>query len=283
VVLGVLNGVVYVCVGISIMEATMRSFRFLVLCLVWVLVVCGCGKEKKETAGEAAKPNDNSEKATTSKQEREVPMGVSIQWLCHSSFRITHGDTIVYIDPWKVKDSPHDATVVLVSHSHFDHYSSGDIAKVSGPNTKLLAPLDVVSQEGKGETILPGLRVELPGVNVVGVPAYNLNKKFHPQSQKWVGFVVEIGGKCIYYAGDTDVTTEMKNLSKIDVAILPVGGTYTMNAMEAAEAVNQIKPRLAIPCHWGDIVGGRGDADKFAAMVKCPVKILSPSETISVP
>jgi L-ascorbate metabolism protein UlaG (beta-lactamase superfamily) len=248
------------------------------------LSVCGCEK-KEEAPTESAEPAVGPQTAVTSQKEKEqeASMAVNLQWLGHASFRIEHGGTVIYIDPWKIKGSPHDATTVLVSHSHTDHYSSEDIAKVSGTNTKLLGPGDVIADEGNGETTLPGQKVELPGVNVMGVPAYNLNKRFHPQSQKWLGFVVEIGGKRIYYAGDTDATVEMKKLTKIDVAILPVGGTYTMNAAEAAQAVNEMKPRLAIPCHWGDIVGGRADAEKFAQLTECEVKVLSPGETISVP
>jgi len=248
------------------------------------LSVCGCEK-KQEAPKESAEPAASAETTVTTQKEKEqeVAMDVSLQWLGHASFKITHGHTVIYIDPWKIKGSPHDATAVLVSHSHSDHYSSEDIAKVSGTNTKLLGPGDVIADEGNGETITPGQKVDLPDVNVVGVAAYNLNKRFHPQSQKWLGFVVEIAGKRIYYAGDTDATAEMKKLTQIDVAILPVGGTYTMNAAEAAQAVNEMKPRLAIPCHWGDIVGGRADAEKFAELADCEVKVLSPGETISVP
>ena len=104
---------------------------------------------------------------------------------------------------------------------------------------------------------------------------YNPAKEFHPKSNNWVGFVIEIGGKRIYYAGDTDETPEMDALKNIDLALLPVGGTYTMNAAEAAEATKIFKPKQAIPYHWGDIVGSQSDADKFAKSAACPVKVLS--------
>ncbi|MEA3224791.1 MAG: MBL fold metallo-hydrolase, partial [Planctomycetota bacterium] len=133
-------------------------------------------------------------------------MGTTIQWLGHASFKICHEDTVIYIDPWKLKHALHDATLVLVSHSHYDHYSAEDIAKASGPDTKLIASADVVAKESAGETIMPGLTVELDGVRVVGVPAYNPKKEFHPRANNWVGFVIEIGSKRIYYAGDTDFT-----------------------------------------------------------------------------
>ncbi|OHB85754.1 MAG: Zn-dependent hydrolase [Planctomycetes bacterium RBG_19FT_COMBO_48_8] len=209
-------------------------------------------------------------------------MGTTLQWLGHASFKICHEDTVIYIDPWKLKDSPHDATLVLVSHSHYDHYSPSDIAKIRGAETKLIASADVVTKEKKGEMILNGLTVDLGSVRVSGVAAYNPSKQFHPKANNWVGFVIEVGSKRIYYAGDTDLADEMKSLKEIDVALLPVGGTYTMDATEAAEATKYIKPKRAIPYHWGDIVGSRADAKAFAEAAECKVQVLSAGETISL-
>lgn len=206
-------------------------------------------------------------------------MGTTIQWLGHASFRISHDDTVIYIDPWKLKHSPGDATLVLVSHDHYDHYSKEDIAKVSGPDTKLIASADVVVKEGAGEPIMPGLTVELGGVRIIAVPAYNPKKEFHPRANNWVGFVIELGSKRIYYAGDTDIIEEMKALKNIDLALLPVGGKYTMDAADAAQAANQIKPKRAIPYHWGDIVGELSNAMQFAEMAECAVTVITPGQT----
>jgi L-ascorbate metabolism protein UlaG (beta-lactamase superfamily) len=148
-----------------------------------------------------------------------------------------------------------------VSHSHYDHFSAEDIAKVSGMTAKLISTQDVIQKQGKGQVLKPGQSMDVNGIKITGVPAYNPAKQFHPKSNNWLGFVVEIAGKRIYYAGDTDITDEMKALKNIDLALLPVGGTYTMNAEEAADAAKQFKPKQAIPYHWGDIVGGR--ANKF--------------------
>jgi L-ascorbate metabolism protein UlaG (beta-lactamase superfamily) len=244
-------------------------------------VVCGCKKEK--ALPEATK---TTEETTTTKQgpepRKEAAMGLTLQWLGHASFKICHKDTVLYIDPWKLKDSPHDATYVLVSHSHHDHYSPDDMAKVSGPETKLIASPDVIAKEKGGEVMMPGLTIELEHARISGVAAYNPDKDFHPKTNNWVGFVIEIGSKRLYYAGDTDLTEEMKAVQNIDVALLPVGGTYTMDAAQAAEATAQIQPKLAIPYHWGDIVGGRSDAEKFAKSAKCDTKILTPGETIAL-
>jgi L-ascorbate metabolism protein UlaG (beta-lactamase superfamily) len=209
-------------------------------------------------------------------------MGTTIQWLGHAGFRISQQDTIIYIDPWKLKNAPHDGTLILVSHSHHDHYSPQDIAKVSGPDTKLIASSDVIAKENRGEAVMDGLTIELKNARLVGVAAYNPDKQFHPKSNNWVGFVIELGSKRIYYAGDTDLTPEMKALEGIDVALLPMGGTYTMDATEAAEAVAFIKPKVAIPYHWGDIIGGRADAEKFAKAAECDARILTPGQSFGL-
>ena len=252
----------------------MRGLKLLILAVMFGVVVCGC---KKDEGG--AKTTQTIEQEETAK---EAFMGITIQWLGHASFKICHEDTVIYIDPWKLKESPHDATLVFVSHSHHDHYSPDDIVKVSGSDTKLIASADVVAKEKAGEAIMPGLMVELESVRVRGVAAYNPNKQFHLKANNWVGFIIEIGSKRIYYAGDTDLTEEVKALSDIDVALLPVGGTYTMNAEEAAEATKYFKPVLAIPYHWGDIIGGQEDAERFASLAECEVKILTQGEMVSL-
>jgi L-ascorbate metabolism protein UlaG (beta-lactamase superfamily) len=252
----------------------MRNLGPFVLTVTLGLIVVGCRKDNADTRTTETEGKDQTRK--------EAAMGITLQWLGHASFKICHEDTVIYIDPWKLKDSPKDASLVLVSHSHYDHYSPEDITKVAGANTKIIASADVAAKEKVAETITPGQTLELGIVRVSGVAAYNPNKQFHPKSSNWIGFVIELGSKRIYYAGDTDLTDEMKSLKEVDVALLPVGGTYTMNATDAAEAVKNIKPERAIPYHWGDIVGGRADAEAFAEAAECEVQILSPGETISL-
>jgi L-ascorbate metabolism protein UlaG (beta-lactamase superfamily) len=255
-------------------ENRMQSLRLFTLTFAIGLIVGGC---KRESTDKQTAPAETKEVT-----RKESVMGTTLQWLGHASFKICLEDTVIYIDPWKIEDSPHDATVVLVSHSHYDHYSAADIARVSGPETKLVASADVAEKEENGEMLTPGMTVDFGAVRVSGVAAYNPGKQFHPKANNWLGFVIEIGSKRIYYAGDTDLTDEMKSLKQIDVALLPVGGTYTMNAVEAAEAAKYIKPEMAIPYHWGQIVGARADAEKFAAQADCEVKVLAAGETISL-
>jgi len=206
---------------------------------------------------------------------------VYIQWLAHSSVKVWAGDVVVYVDPRNLSVSPHDATLVCVTHSHGDHYQPADIAKVSGPETLFIAPADVVTLYGRGQTILPGQMMQFDGFSVTAVPAYNTNKPNHPKSNNWVGYIIELASKRIYIAGDTDLIEEMKTLGHIDVAFLPAGGAYTMNAQEAAEATKYINPTLAIPYHWGQNVGTIRDAETFAELAACNVKIMSPGEIIS--
>jgi L-ascorbate metabolism protein UlaG (beta-lactamase superfamily) len=219
---------------------------------------------------------------TAVQKGKEKAMSVKLQWFGHASFRISSGSDVIYIDPWKLKDAPHDGTIVLVSHSHYDHYSAGDIAKVSGMTTKFIAAEDVIQAQEKGQTLKPGQSIDVNGIKITGVPAYNITKQFHPRSNNWLGFVIEIAGKRIYYAGDTDATDEMKALKNIDLALLPAGGKYTMDAAEAADATKQFKPKQAIPYHWGDIIGSQADADNFKKLAACKVTVLKPGESIIV-
>jgi L-ascorbate metabolism protein UlaG (beta-lactamase superfamily) len=216
-----------------------------------------------------------------SQEEPEPDKIVTVQWLGHSTVKIWTEDSTVYVDPERVPESLHDATLVCVTHTHGDHYSPSDIAKVSNDQTRFIGPLDVVQRYGSGQTIAPGQTIQLEGISVTAVPSYNTNKPNHPKSNNWVGFIIELSNKRIYVAGDTDLIEEMKTLGDIDVAFLPAGGTYTMNAVEAAEATGYIKCGLAIPYHWGQNVGTLSDAQRFAELAKSAAQVLTVNESTS--
>ena len=219
-------------------------------------------------------------------------MPVTLKWFGHASFQVSGGGKTVFIDPWKLPDGAGPADVVVVSHSHYDHCSPDDVAKVRKDDTVVLAPADCVEKiSGDVTVVAPGQnyiiedrKIDIgPGhpdravASMVSVvPAYNIGKEFHPKANGWFGVVVKLGGASVYYAGDTDLIPEMGDLRGISLALLPVGGTYTMDADQAAEAVKAIKPAMAIPYHWGDIVGDHGDADRFKAAAERPVTILTP-------
>lgn len=192
----------------------------------------------------------------------------NIEVLCHSSIRMNKGK-IIYVDPFHIKENYKDADIILITHSHYDHFSEEDIEKVRKADTKIYVTEDYVENaksigfsENKIVGVKPYQTYYEGDIEINTVPAYNVNKQFHPKENNWVGYILKIDGISYYIAGDTDITEENKKI-KCDVAFVPVGGTYTMTAKEAAELVNIIKPKVAIPIHYGDIVGTKEDADTF--------------------
>lgn len=196
----------------------------------------------------------------------------NIYWLGHDGFRIDSVKTI-YFDPFKISFGPY-ADIVCVSHEHFDHCSPEDIKKVSKPETVIFTEaMSAGKLEGDVRTLKPGDAADVDNVKIRTVPAYNVDKNFHPIENGWLGFIVEIGGMRIYHAGDTDFIPEMKDL-EVDIALLPVSGTYVMTAEQAAEAALAIKPKLAIPMHYGAIVGGANDAEKFKTLLEGKIDVM---------
>lgn len=200
----------------------------------------------------------------------------SVHWLGHASFRLT-GEKVVYIDPWQLKGGE-PADIILITHGHHDHCSPEDVAKIRRPETVVVATPDCVAKlGGKVQTVKPGDRVIVGGVAIETVPAYNIGKPFHPREADGVGYIVTLNGRCIYHAGDTDRTPEMDAV-RADVALLPVGGKYTMDAAEAAAAANTFRPGLAVPMHWGAVAGSEQDAERFRELCQVPVEILKKEE-----
>jgi L-ascorbate metabolism protein UlaG (beta-lactamase superfamily) len=194
-----------------------------------------------------------------------------IFWLGHSSIKII-GEAVLYIDPWKIEGGE-KADIILISHSHHDHLSPNDVKKIKSEETVIVTTEDCAqSLSGDVRIVKPGDKLVIHDITIEAVPSYNLEKDFHPESEKWIGFVVTMGGKRIYYCGDTDFIPEMRSI-RADIVIAPVGGTYTMTAEEAARAVNVIKPEAAVPIHFGDIVGSIKDAERFRDLAECSVEI----------
>ncbi len=211
-------------------------------------------------------------------------MSVTLVWYGHDAFRVD-GPPIVYIDPWNLPDDLPLADVVLITHDHYDHCSPDDVEKILGPDTLLVGPQAALNKlRGVGAStrvVTPGDRFSVGHLTVEVVPAYNVNKRFHPRSAGHVGYVLDMHGVRVYHAGDTDVIPEMQHI-RCDVALLPVSGTYVMDANEAAQAVNILQPRLVIPMHYGAIVGSRKDAERLARLVEVPVRILEPEESLEL-
>jgi L-ascorbate metabolism protein UlaG (beta-lactamase superfamily) len=195
-----------------------------------------------------------------------------IHWLGHSSFAV-HGSRTVFLDPYRVTAS-RKADLILVSHTHHDHYSPEDIARVAGEKTTLIISADArPDYPANVITMRPGDKTDLMGLTVEAVPAYNLTKPFHPRTNDWLGYILTIDGMRIYHAGDTDFIPEMKGLVA-DVGMVPIGGTYTMEHDEAAEAVKAMKLARAIPMHWGGVVGTEKDAQAFKKLVGSAAEVI---------
>ncbi len=205
-----------------------------------------------------------------------------IEVLCHSSIKINK-EKVIYIDPFKIDKNYNDADMIFVTHDHYDHYSEEDIDKIKKEDTIIIAPEELLTKllrkgfrKDSIITVEPNKKYMIQGMKFETIPAYNTNKQFHPKENGWVGYIIEIKGVRYYIAGDTDITEENRKV-KCDVAFVPVGGTYTMDFKEAATLVNEIKPKMAIPIHYGDIVGTKQDAIDFSKLlhpeIKCEILI----------
>ena len=199
----------------------------------------------------------------------------NVEVLYHSSIKIKD-NKIIYIDPFKIDKDYNDADIVFITHDHFDHYSEEDIDKVINENTTIIIPEElltkilrkginknaVITVESNKEYMVQGIKFET-------IPAYNTNKTFHPKENDWVGYIITLDDIRYYIAGDTDITEENRKV-KCDVAFVPVGGTYTMDFKEVAQLINEIQPKIAVPIHYGSVVGTKQDATDF-------IKLLHPS------
>jgi L-ascorbate metabolism protein UlaG (beta-lactamase superfamily) len=203
-----------------------------------------------------------------------------IHWLAHASFRIKAGDLQIYIDPWQLGEKPPLADLILITHNHRDHCSPEDIAKIQKEDTTLVTVEACVSElSGDIRVVKPGDNLVVKGISIEAVPAYNLTKfrspgnPFHPQSSGFVGFIVTVDEQRIYHTGDADVIPEMETM-EVDIALLPVSGTYVMTAEEAIEAVKILQPKVAIPMHVGRGIGGLEMAEQFKETSPVQVEIL---------
>ena len=200
----------------------------------------------------------------------------NVKWLGHATLKFT-GKKTVYVDPYQLKNRD-AADLILITHDHFDHLSLEDIDKIRKKETVFILPQSVkTSLRGDIRRIKIGEKIIIDDIVIEATPSYNINKEFHPKSAGNVGYILTLNGIRYYHAGDTDIIPEMKELS-IDVAFLPVGGTYTMTAEEAAKAAQTIQPEIAVPMHYGSIVGSIDDAKKFENLCGCTVTILPKGE-----
>lgn len=204
----------------------------------------------------------------------------NIEVLIHSSIKFSK-DIIIYFDPYKINKDYHDADIIFITHSHYDHYSPLDIKKVIKDNTIVVCPKDVKEELLKLNInniieVVPNKDYEVLNIKFKTIPAYNVNKNFHPKENNWIGYLINYNNVKYYIAGDTDITEENKNII-CDVAFVPIGGTFTMDYKEAASLINEIQPKIAVPTHYGLIVGNKDDGIKFSELlnnsIECKIYI----------
>lgn len=198
---------------------------------------------------------------------------------CQSSIRIENGGLAIYFDPLKIAER-HDANCIFITHSHWDHFSPEDIQKAVNESTIIVAPRDVYDKlaetgfdANKLRCVQPNDELDLDGVHVQAVPAYNIDKDFHLKANNWVGYVVTINNAIYYIMGDTDALPENENI-RCDTLFIPIGGTYTMDATEAANFTNRIRPTTAIPTHYGMVVGTHDDFVKYKSLVDTGINVV---------
>ena len=198
-----------------------------------------------------------------------------------SSIRIESAEgTVIYLDPLGIEGNPRDADLILVTHAHYDHFSPADIAKIRKDSTKVVVPSSMKGDMEKNGYDLQdylcmeaGDMISAAGIYIKAVPAYNKLKPFHPRRNGWIGYVLTVDDAKIYVAGDTDALKENTSI-ECDIAMVPIGGTYTMNPKEAASFINSLKPAIVIPTHYGSIVGKPADADEFARHVDRSIEVI---------
>lgn len=210
-----------------------------------------------------------------------------VTWFRQSALRWADEELTVYVDPWGTPEDAAPAELILITHAHDDHFQPEEIARLSGQGTKLVAPHDVAAKlTGDVTPVAPGESHEVAGVRFTTVPAYNTREEaldFHPRANRWVGYVLELGGRSYYHAGDTDHAPELNEV-KTDVAFLPIGGTYTMDAPEAAGLAKLIGPQLAVPFHYGFVAGSASDGERFReAASPVAVELMTPTDPFERP
>lgn len=201
-------------------------------------------------------------------------------WIKNASFRWDGDGATVYIDPWGVSEDAPEADAIFITHGHYDHFSPEDIDRVRGPKTQIVAPRDTAAElSGDVQAVVAGDTVEAAGIKAEAVPAYNIAEDRldkHPEANGWVGYILQLGDTSYYHAGDTDHLTDLETVAA-QVAFVPVGGTFTMDATEAAGLVRAMSPRLAVPMHYGFVAGTPDDGPRFKQEADpIQVEVLSP-------
>jgi L-ascorbate metabolism protein UlaG (beta-lactamase superfamily) len=202
-----------------------------------------------------------------------------VTWFRGSSIRVRRGGIEVHVDPIGLGDATEDegvADVILLTHPHYENFSEEDIARIRGPDTVLIAPVTMKKQLTDADHFMrPGDALQLEGIDVLAIPAYNVEKKFHPPEAGWLGYVFTVGGVTYYHAGDTDLIDAIMSVH-CDVAFLPVDGHYTMDGSAAARAATWCGAEVVVPIRWTD-ASTADEAEVLAATEGLNVHLMEPA------
>ena len=244
---------------------------------------------EEENKSQPEEPTDKAEAANetgnTEDTEEDTEVNTdNITINTQSSIRID-GSKKIYVDPYKRKKASHDADIIFITHAHYDHYDEPSLRNAAKEDSVIVCPASMLADvkrlnisAGKVIGMSAGETEEVsPAIKAEAVPAYNLNKNFHPKANGWLGYIITMDGIRYYAAGDTDALPELEDVD-CDIAFVPVGGTYTMTASEAAGLVNKIYPEIAVPIHYGTIVGRAADADTFKNALDKDIQVVKKVE-----
>ena len=251
-----------------------------VICAVVIFVIgaiVSLNLERSVDKSIENRDDELSKKVTTTIKSKESDLMEGITLNYHASIRMEKNDKVIYFDPYKIEESNNDADYIFITHSHYDHFDKTDIGKVKKDTTKYIVTSDIeleIKNMGVDDknilVVYPEKEYNIDDISFETVPAYNTNKTFHKKSYNWVGYVLDINNTKYYVVGDSDITPELKSV-KCDVIFIPVGGTYTSDASEAADAVNEMKVKYAVPIHYG-VVGSKTDAEDFVSKLDSNIK-----------
>lgn len=196
---------------------------------------------------------------------------MKIKVITQAAIKINSNDKVIYFDPYNIEEESHDADYIFITHDHYDHYDEKSINKIKKDTTKIIVPICL---RGKVHNLLiEGYRYySIDDLKFLTIPSYNIDKQFHPREKYYVGYLIELEGKKLYIMGDTDRTLEADQ-TKCDICFVPIGGTYTMNVDEAASFINDLKPSVTIPIHYGSIVGDKSLGEEFKNKVGTNIKV----------
>ena len=184
----------------------------------------------------------------------------------------------IYFDPYKIKEEYNDADVIFITHSHYDHFDINSINNIKNDNTIIVVPNDesIINEldfdTDKVLIVKPNNSYEVKGISFDTIPSYNINKSFHKKEYNWVGYIINYNNEKYYIMGDTDATEESKTVT-CDILFIPIGGTYTMDYIEASELTNIIKPKEVYPIHYGSIVGDISLGEQFSKLIDNNIKV----------